>query len=174
MRGHPALGHSPSWMQTLTRRAAPPLALARNCRSSGVTTSARNMAGQVESSSRRGLQGAGVFKEGGEDGLRRSRTRNSTEPQQSVQIRMKYEESSFFDARLQSVSVCLDSKCDGMRRDTAQVTGTVSCGQRWNLITSLPNLAPSLTVQPGVLACKEPETQNCGDVNPKASQYLIE
>lgn len=69
--------------------------------------------------------------------------------------------------------LCLDSKCDGMRRDTAQVTGTVSCGQRWNLITSLPNLAPSLTVQAGVLACEEPETQNCGDVNTKASQYLI-
>lgn len=69
--------------------------------------------------------------------------------------------------------LCVWTQCDGMRRDTAQVTGTVSCGQRWNLITSLPNLAPSLTVQPGVLACKEPETQNCGDVNPKASQYLI-
>ncbi|CAB1459519.1 unnamed protein product [Pleuronectes platessa] len=41
-----APGHSPSWMRTLMRRNAPPLALARNSLSSGVTTSARNMAAQ--------------------------------------------------------------------------------------------------------------------------------
>lgn len=40
------LGHSPSWMRTLMRRTAPPFARARNSLSSGVTTSARNMAGQ--------------------------------------------------------------------------------------------------------------------------------
>lgn len=39
-------GHSPSWMRTLMRRTDPPLALARKSLSSGVTTSARNMAGQ--------------------------------------------------------------------------------------------------------------------------------
>lgn len=42
----PPLGYSPSWMRTLMRRTAPPLALAKNCRNSGVTTSARNMAAQ--------------------------------------------------------------------------------------------------------------------------------
>lgn len=40
------LGHSPSWMRTLMRRTNPHLALARNSLSSGVTTSARNMASQ--------------------------------------------------------------------------------------------------------------------------------
>lgn len=40
------LGHSPSRMRTLMRRTAPPLALARNSLSSGVTTNARNMASQ--------------------------------------------------------------------------------------------------------------------------------
>lgn len=38
--------HSPSWMHTLIRRTTPHLALVRNSLSSGVTTSARNMAAQ--------------------------------------------------------------------------------------------------------------------------------
>lgn len=39
-------GHSPSWMRTLMRRTSPHLALVRNSLSSGVTTSARNIASQ--------------------------------------------------------------------------------------------------------------------------------
>lgn len=141
-----SLGHSPSWMRTLMRRAAPPLALARNSLSSGVTTSARNMAGQRSlPPARRCSRGVERWEKKATDG--------TGAPQHQAQIFSPVKRhwsptkrawcktrpvlqmmwlSTVLAAEEEDRWVCLDSmrECDSVRRDIAQVTRTVSCAHR--------------------------------------------
>lgn len=112
--------HLPSWMHTLIRRTAPHRALARNSLSSGVTTSARNMAAQQCLPPARGG--------------REEQSQISAPVKGKVQqIRLRWRCSA-----LQTVSTGLLSVTGGK----AQATRTVSCAHGKATRSPLPNLAP--------------------------------
>lgn len=156
---HTALAHLPSWMHTLMRRTAPPLALARNCLSSGVITSVRNMAGQRRFPPARdcncGLnrgKKTTVHKNWSPTAPGQNKKLQSSQTDIEVQclfrpLLLMMTPRLILTAGEEDDWLCLDSMsvCDSVRRDIAQVTRTVSCAhrERGNLITSLPNLAPT-------------------------------
>lgn len=148
----PPLGHSPSRMHTLMRRTAPPLALARNCLSSGVTVRARNMAGQRRPSP---AGGVGTQKKQCSGQKRSSRILSPVQKytriksrSPSLQVRLR-DGSAGGLLRFWTHSVC-------MKWDVAQVNETESRAEMEPDLLS-PKFS-SLTVQAGKVAREEPNT----------------
>lgn len=131
--------HSPSWMHTLIRRTTPHRALVRNSLSSGVTTSARNMAAQQWCPPARG-------------GLE--------EPVPDIRSGQ-----SKFGKRglLETSSTLWAVSTEGLLSATVwqesitQATRTVSCAQGKGTRSPHPNLAPRgwLSSVPGYYSSKE-------------------
>lgn len=145
------LGHSPSRMHTLRRRTAPHLALARNSLSSGVTTSTRNMATQqslppARSCSRRGWW-RGMNKAPDISSPVKKRCGPASRPAVKYPVLQIKTFSDHSSRGAPCVSRLVQSVCErtgaGGGGHHSSNWGSIMCTRWGNLITSLPNLAPT-------------------------------
>lgn len=153
--------NSPSWMHTLMRRTTPHLALARNSLSSGVTTSARNMATQQWLPPARGCS------RGINEGKNKKKQKINQEDWRSENIQSSQDKprsrklisTSSDKKELSEVLLWVLScwVCVRVSGDIAQPNRTVSCSHREGTWSPLPILAPTgWLLMPVTWAMKSP------------------